>query len=137
MKVVPRVDVVILAASTAAPSRATGAPRLSSCSTDIREAVVEDLTSAVLPRLELPDGKLPQSCQLVLLSGLNPTSYTDGLGSLRLGNKPDRADGIQRRKCFVTFGGATPVPRLKWLPLLFAVVSGNLRMVASWSKVIF
>lgn len=29
---------------------------------------------------------------------------------LRLGNKPDRADGIQRRKCFVTFGGATPVP---------------------------
>jgi hypothetical protein len=48
---------------------------------------------------------------------------------LRLGNKPDRADGIQRRKCFVTFGGATPVPRLKWLPLLFAMVSGNLRMV--------
>jgi hypothetical protein len=121
----------------------------------------------------MPDGKVPQSCQLVPLSGLNPTSYTDGLGSplhrisgplalalsipqwplmlifklisrpsrpfrrLRLGNKPDRADGIQRRKCFVTFGGATPVPRLKWLPLLFAMVSGNLRMVTSWSKVIF
>ena len=91
----------------------------------------------------MPDGKIPQSCQLVPLSGLNPTSYTDGLGSplhrisgplalalsipqwplmlifklisrpsrpfrrLRLGNKPDRADGIQRRKCFVTFGGDT------------------------------
>jgi hypothetical protein len=29
----------------------------------------------------MPDGKVPQSCQLVPLSGLNPTSYTDGLGS--------------------------------------------------------
>jgi mannose-1-phosphate guanylyltransferase / phosphomannomutase len=111
-------------------------------------------------------GSVTRVVDSFLLSGLNQTSYTGGLGSalhrilgllalllsiplwpimliaslisrpsrplrrLRLvGNKPDRADGGERRKCFVTFEGATPVPPLKWLPLLLAVVSGNLRMV--------
>jgi mannose-1-phosphate guanylyltransferase/phosphomannomutase len=49
---------------------------------------------------------------------------------LRLvGNKVDRADEIGRRKCFVTFVGATRIPPLRWLPMLLAVVSGNLRMI--------
>ncbi|HEV3112075.1 MAG TPA: hypothetical protein VGY99_16435 [Candidatus Binataceae bacterium] len=52
------------------------------------------------------------------------------LRRLRLvGNKLDHADGIERRRCFVTLEGATPVPPLKWLPLLLAVVSGDLRMI--------
>ncbi|HKD68676.1 MAG TPA: NDP-sugar synthase [Candidatus Binataceae bacterium] len=46
-----------------------------------------------------------------------------------VGNKLDRAGGIERRKIFVTLEGATPVPALKWLPLLLAVLGGNLRMI--------
>jgi mannose-1-phosphate guanylyltransferase / phosphomannomutase len=46
-----------------------------------------------------------------------------------VGNKPDRAAGNDRRRSFVTFEAATAVPALKWLPLLLAVVSGDLRIV--------
>jgi mannose-1-phosphate guanylyltransferase/phosphomannomutase len=52
------------------------------------------------------------------------------LRRLRLvGNKLDHSDGIERRKWFVTVAGATPIPLLRWLPLLLAVVNGHLRLV--------
>ena len=54
---------------------------------------------------------------------------------LRVGNQQNRADEIERRKYLVTFEGATPVLPLKWLRLLFAVVSGNLRMAEGGSDV--
>lgn len=111
-------------------------------------------------------GSVTRVVDSFLLSGLNRTDYTRGLGSvthrmlglmtlilsiplwplmliaslisrpalpfrrlLLVGNKQDREGGAERRKTFVTFEGATSVAPLKWLPLLFAVVSGNLRMV--------
>jgi mannose-1-phosphate guanylyltransferase / phosphomannomutase len=46
-----------------------------------------------------------------------------------VGNKIDREDGIERRRSFATFESATSVPPLKWLPLLLAVASGNLRTI--------
>jgi hypothetical protein len=46
-----------------------------------------------------------------------------------VGNKIERTGGIERRRSFVAFEAATSIPPLKWMPLLLAVVSGNLRMI--------
>jgi NDP-sugar pyrophosphorylase family protein len=46
-----------------------------------------------------------------------------------LGNTIDREDGIERRRPFTTFESAATAPALKWLPLLLAVASGNLRTI--------
>jgi mannose-1-phosphate guanylyltransferase / phosphomannomutase len=46
-----------------------------------------------------------------------------------VGNKLDRSGEVQRRRSFICFEAATSVPALKSLPLLFAVVSGDLRLV--------